>query len=279
MDQSTPRTGYAPVHGLNMYYEIHGANQTGTPVLLLHGAFQSTGTMGPILPGLAATRQVIVPDLQAHGRTADVDRPLTYEGLGDAAAALLGHLGVAKADFVGYSMGGSAALQAAIRHPEVVRKLVSISCSHTLHGAQPVLLDMAPNMSPEMFAGTPMLSEYEAIAPNPADFPRLVEQIKGLDSNPFDWSADVQGITAPTMIIIGDADAIQAESAVELFRLLGGGGMGDLSGLSKARLAILPGTTHFIPPGFGMLDRTDWLLAMIPAFLDEAEAEAATPTP
>lgn len=277
---AAPRTGYAPVNGLNMYYEIHGENQTGTPVLLLHGAYQSTGTMGDLLPGLAATRQVIIPDHQAHGRTADVDRPITYEGLADDSAALLGHLGVAQADVVGYSMGGGAAIQFAIRHPQVVRKLVSISASYTDDGMQPELIALVPSMSPEMFAGSPFETVYKEIAPNPEDFPKLVEKLKTLDLTPFAWpAADIQGIAASTMIVIGDADVVRAEHAVELFHLLGGGAMGDLSGLSKARLAILPGTTHFFPPGIGIPDRADWLLAMIPGFLDEAVSETATPTP
>ncbi len=272
---SASQHGYAPVNGLQMYYEIHGQQTGGTPILLLHGAYMSTGAFGPLLPGLAATRQLIVPDPQAHGRTADADRPITYEGLADDSAALLGHLGVAQADVVGYSMGGATALQMAVRHPQVVRKLVSISASHTSDGAQPDLLAMVPSISPEMFAGSPLETGYKEIAPRPEDFPTLVHKLKTLDMTPFSWPAtDLQRVTAPTMIIIGDADAIQAEHAVELFRLLGGGGMGDLAGLSSARLAILPGTTHFVPPGSGILDRPDLLLAMTPAFLDEPLPEA-----
>ena len=273
------QTGYAPVNGLQMYYEIHGQETGATPILLLHGAYIAymwTGAFGPLLPGLASTRQVIVPDLQAHGRTADVDRAITYEGLADDCAALLGHLGVAQADVVGYSMGGAAALQMAIRHPQVVRKLVSISASYTSDGAQPELLAMIPSITPEMFAGSPLETGYRAIAPNPEGFPTLVQKLKTLDMTPFAWpAADIQEIVAPTMIVIGDADAIQAEHAVELFRLLGGGAMGDLAGLSSARLAILPGTTHFVPPGSGILDRSDWLLSMIPAFLDEPMPNAS----
>jgi pimeloyl-ACP methyl ester carboxylesterase len=254
-----------------MYYEVHGENRTGTPVLLIHGAFQSTGTLGPILPGLAATRQVIVADLQGHSRTADVDRPLTYEGMADDCAALLRHLGGTQADVVGFSMGGPTAIQIAIRHPELVRTLVPISAAFRLDGWQPELLAMAPTMSPEMFAGSPFEAAYKEIAPNPEDFPVLVEKIKGIDTTPFDWRADFLGIAAPALIVVGDADVTRPEHAVEMLRLLGGGAMGDMTGIPKARLAVLPGTTHFIPPGYGVLDRHEWFLPMITAFLDAPE--------
>lgn len=259
--------GHAPVNGLDMYYEIHGAEHDGVPVLLLHGAYMTTGTFGALLPGLAATRRVVVCDLQGHGRTIDADRPLTYEGMADDAAALLGHLGVAQADVVGYSMGGGVALQVAIRHPGVVRKLVPISAGSSSDGMQPELHEMVPTITPEMFAGSPMELEYKKVAPDPDHFPVLVEKLKQLDLSTFTW--DASGITAPTLIVIGDADAVTAEHAVALFRRLGGGGMGDMTGVGPNRLAILPGTTHFMPEGSGMLDRSEVLLAMIPAFLDE----------
>jgi pimeloyl-ACP methyl ester carboxylesterase len=219
-----PTTGYAPVNGLRMYFEVHGpeGEPAGGPVLLLHGAYMTAGDLAPLVSALAATRQVVVPDLQAHGRTADVDRPITYEGLADDAAGLLAHLGIESADVLGYSMGGAAALQVAVRHPEVVRTLVVVSATHSSDGMQPELQAMISGITPEVFAGSPM----------------------------------------------EDADAVLAEHAVELFRLLGGGAMGDLSGLPRARLAILPGTTHFMPVGSGVLDRLDWLLPMVLALLD-----------
>jgi pimeloyl-ACP methyl ester carboxylesterase len=262
-----PKAGYAPVNGLRMYFEIHGPDEGGAPVLLLHGAYMSTGMFGPLLPGLAATRRVIVPDLQAHGRTDDANRPITYEGLADDAAALLAHLDVAEADVVGFSMGGAAALQVAVRHPQVVRRLVPISASHTYDGMQPELVEMIPQITPEMFAGSPMESTYRELAPDPDHFPVLVEKLKALDLTPFAWP-EVQGITAPTLIVIGDADCVRLEHTVELFRLLGGGAMGDMAGFSKAQLAVLPGTSHFMPPGSAVLDRHEWLLPMIAAFLD-----------
>jgi pimeloyl-ACP methyl ester carboxylesterase len=267
-----PKGSYAEVNGLEMYYEIHG---TGQPLVMLHGAYMTIDAMGEVVPEFARTRQVIAVELQGHGRTADVDRPLSYEQMADDTAALLRHLGIEQADVFGFSMGGGAALQVAIRHPEVVRKLVVASASYRSDGMHPELLEMIPTITPEAFAGSPIEEEYLRTAPNPDDFPTLVAKLKRLDLEPFAWSPeDIRGIAAPTLLIIGDSDAIRLEHAVELFRLLGGGVMGDLAGLPKSQLAVLPGTTHFIPPGSGVLDRADWLLSMIGGFLDAPMPEA-----
>jgi pimeloyl-ACP methyl ester carboxylesterase len=261
-----PKGDYAEVNGLNMYYEIHG---TGEPLVLLHGAYMTIDTMGEVVPALAETRQVIAVELQGHGRTADIDRPLTYELMADDVAALLRHLVTEKADVFGYSMGGGVAFQVAIRHSEVVRKLVVASASYTSDGMHPELLEMIPTITPEAFAGSPIEEAYLQTAPNPDDFPTLVAKLKRLDMEPFAWPPeDIRGIAAPTLLIVGDSDAIRLEHAVELFQLLGGGVMGDLAGLPKSQLAVLPGTTHFVPPGSAVLDRADWLLSMIPTFLD-----------
>ncbi|CAA9455702.1 MAG: Hydrolase, alpha/beta fold family [uncultured Rubrobacteraceae bacterium] len=270
MANAEAQTGYAPVNGLEMYYEVHGA---GDPLVLLHGAYMTIGDTGPILTGLAEGRRVIAAEMQGHGRTADVDRPITYGQMADDVAALLGHLRVDKADVFGYSMGAGVGLQLAIRHPGLVRRLVAVSVSYTSDGMQPELHEMALSITPEMFAGSPFETIYKEIAPNPEDFPTLVEKLKRLDTTPYDWGAEnVRGIETPTMVVVGDADAVRIEHAVEMFRLLGGGAMGDLAGLSKHRLAVLPGTTHFVPPGSGVFDRADWLLAMVLPFLDGPEA-------
>ncbi len=266
MADTSAQTGYAPVNGLQMYYEIHGAGQ---PLVLLHGAYMTTEGFGPLLPTLAATRRVIAVEMQGHGRTADVDRPLTYEQMADDTAAALRHLEIDEADVFGYSMGGGVALQLAIRHPDLLRKLVVASASYTSDGAHPELLAMIPSITPELFAGSPMEEDYRRLAPNPDAFPTLVAKLKQLDMEPFAWPPeDIRGIAAPTLLIVGDSDVVRLEHAVELFRLLGGGVFGDLAGLPKSQLAVLPGTTHFIPPGSGLLDRTEWLLPMLAAFLD-----------
>jgi len=266
MPSSDVQTGYAPVGELRMYYEIHGS---GPPLILLPGAYMTIDMMGPLLAGLAQTRQVIAVEQQGHGRTADIDRPLTYEQMADDTAGLMRHLEIDEADVVGYSMGGGIGLQLAIRHPALVRKLVLGSTSFTSEGMPAVALEMFPSITPEMFAGTPIEEAYLRTAPNPGDFAKLVDKLKQLDTTAFAWpEQDIRGIRAPTLIVLGDSDGIRLEHAVELFRLRGGGVMGDLEGLPASQLAVLPGTTHFVPPGSGLLDRADWLLAVIGPFLD-----------
>jgi pimeloyl-ACP methyl ester carboxylesterase len=258
-------TGYAPIGDLNLYYEIHG---TGPPLLLLHGAYMTVDAMGPLLAGLAETHQVIAAEMQGHGRTADADRPITYEGMADDSAALLEHLEVESADVVGYSMGAGIALQLALRHPASVRRLVVASASYTYDGMHAEAIEMFPSISPEMFAGSPMEAEYRRLAPNADDFPTLVMKLKALDTTPFAWpEEDIRAIPAPTLIVVGDSDVVRVDHAFELFKLRGGGVMGDLSGLPASQLAVLPGTSHFMPPGSGVMDRADWMLAMMRPFL------------
>jgi pimeloyl-ACP methyl ester carboxylesterase len=257
---------YAQVGDLNMYYDVHG---DGRPLVLLHGAYQSADTLGPFLPGLAERYRVIVPEMQGHGRTADIDRPITYEQMADDTAGLIRGLELEAPLVVGYSMGGGIALQVAIRHPDLVSKLVMISSGYASDSAHPEAIEMFPSITPEMFAGTPMEAEYKRIAPNPDDFENLVWKLKELDTVEWSWpEEDIRAIAAPTMIVVGDSDVVTLEHSVKLFRLRGGGVMGDLAGLPPAQLAVLPATCHFIPPGSGILDRPEWLLSMIPPFLD-----------
>jgi pimeloyl-ACP methyl ester carboxylesterase len=269
MAAPAPRTGYASVNGLRLYYEVHGE---GPPLVLLHGAYMTIeSTFGKLIPAFAETRQVIAVELQGHGRTAGADRPITCEGMADDTAALMEALGVAQADVFGYSMGGGAALQLAIRHPERVRKLVVASASYRSDGAYPQLYAMIETITPEAFAGSPREAEYRRLAPDPGGFPTLVAKLKALHLQPFAWPAEaIRAIEAPTLLVIGDADIVRPEHAVELFRLLGGGVMGGLDGLPRARLAVLPGTTHL-----GVMEQTDLLLAIIPPFLDVPMPEAA----
>ena len=139
-----------------------------------------------------------------------------------------------------------------------------------------VALDMFPSITPELFAGSPIEEAYRRTAPNPADFPVLVDKLKRLDTTPFAWSTDdIRGIDAPTLVVLGDSDGIRLEHAVELFRLLGGGVMGDLEGMPVSQLAVLPGTSHFVPPGCGVLDRAEWLLMMVRPFLDASSPATA----
>jgi len=245
-----------------MYYEIHGA---GRPLVLLHGAMGTIGMFVELLPSLAKTHQVIAIEQQAHGRTADIDRPLRYEQMADDTAAALRHLNIDNADVFGYSLGGGVAWQLAIRHPELVRKLVVASATYNNDGIYPeVLAGIETMFTPEAFAGSPIEAAYARVAPNPDDFPTLVAKVQQLTREFAGWSAEaVRAIAAPTLLIIGDSDIVRPEGAVELFRLLGGGVPGDLAGLPPSQLAVLPGTTHI-----AVVQRTDLLLAIIPAFLD-----------
>ena len=271
MTNTPAQSGYATANGLKMYYEIRGDG--GQPLLLLHGAYMSIDALGNLLAPLAATRQVIAVEMQGHGRTADIDRPIRYEGMADDVAALLAEVGIASVDIFGYSMGGGVALQVAIRHPQLVRKLIVASAAYKSSALYPELQAMFDTMTLAMFAGTPMEAEYQRLAPNPEYFPTFVDKMIDLDRQILDWPGeDIQAIKAPTMIIVGDADIVQPDHALEMFRLLGGGVCGDLHGLPRARLAVLPGSTHVM-----VIDQTELLLAMIPPFLDAPppEAEAA----
>ncbi len=262
-------TGHAPTNRLAMYYESHGEGE-GVPLVVLHGAYMTgTGTglagMGDFIAPLRAGRRIIAPDLQGHGRTADIERPIRYETLADDVAALLRHLGVVRADLFGFSLGGGGALQLAIRHPHLVGKLVVASASSGT-GADaiyPEVLAGIDHITPEVFAGTAFLAEYERVAPAPEAFPALVAKLKDLDAQVFTWPDEqIRAIVAPTLVVVGDADIVRPAHAVALFQLRGGGVPGDLAGLPNARLAILPGTTHI-----GVMQRVAWLVPMIEEFL------------
>ena len=260
------RSGYAQVGDLSMYYEVHGS---GEPLVLLHGAYMTIEGMGPLLAPLAETRSVYAVEQQGHGHTADIDRAITYELMADDTAGFMREVGLESADVVGFSMGAGIALQLALRHGELLRRLVLASVAYTYDGMYSEATDMFPTITPELFAGSPIEQEYQRVAPNPQDFPKLVEKLVKLDSTPYAWPEDaIRAIEAPTLIVVGDSDVVRLEQVVDMFKLRGGGVMGDLSGLPKSQLAVLPGTSHFVPPGSGVLDRADWLRAMIPPFLD-----------
>ena len=255
--------GYVPVNGLQMYYEIHGEGQL---LVLLHGAFSGIGTsFGKVIPGLSRHRQVVAFELQAHGRTADIDRPLTLEGMADDVATAIRQLGLGQVDVLGYSMGAAVALHLVVRHPEVVRKLIFVSGTYKLSGIHPGLMEGLGQMTPEMMYGSPFHQEYIRIAPRPEDFNKLFAKKTEMDRQTKDFSEeDIRHIKAPTLIIIGDSDLTRPEHAVEMFRLLGGGVFGDTpAGLPNSQLAILPATSHV-----GVAGRADWLVSMVNEFLD-----------
>jgi pimeloyl-ACP methyl ester carboxylesterase len=248
-DAQAPKVGsHASVNGLQMYYEVHG---TGKPLVLLHGGVGAIEMFGEVLGMLAEGRQVVAADLQAHGRTADVERPLSLESMADDVAALIEHLGFERADVMGYSLGGGVALQSAIRHPEVVRKLVLVSTPFRREGWYPEVLEGMAQMGPEAaepMKATPMYQLYAGVAPRPEEWPVMLTKLGRLLAQDYDYSEEVAAIEAPTMIVVGDADSVRTAHAVEFFELLGGGKADagwDGLGRPNARLAVLPATTHY----------------------------------
>jgi pimeloyl-ACP methyl ester carboxylesterase len=263
--QPDARSGYVPVNGLGMYYEIHG---DGSPLALFHGAMGTIDScFADLLPALAATRQVVAVELQGHGHTADVDRPLSYQQMAADAAVLLDALGVGIADLVGYSMGGAVALELAMQHPGMVRRLVFAGgTSYGPDGLYPEML-AEPEPAADGLTGSVWHQAYLRVAPDPSRWPVLVAKNRELDRTFAGWAdEDIRAVTAPTLLIIGDSDIVRPEHTVQMFRLLGGGVVGDLAGLPASQLAILPGTTHV-----GLLDRVDWLQSMILEFLGSPE--------
>jgi len=268
---------YADVNGIKLYYEIHGS---GRPLVLLHGGLGAIEMFGPNLPALAKGRRVIAVDLQGHGRTADVDRPLSVALMADDIAALIKHLGLERSDLMGYSLGGGVALHTAVRHPEVVGKLVVVSTPFRRNGFYPDILAQQGQVSAAAAEGmkqTPMYQLYSSIAPRPEDWPRLLGKIGEAMKEDFDFSREITGIEATTLIVAADADIFPPAHAVEMFGLLGGGqrdGGWDGSGRPKSSLAILPGLTHYT-----IFSDPALAAAAIP-FLDEpATHEPATHEP
>lgn len=263
--------GYAAVNGLKLYYEVYGQ---GKPIVLLHGSFLTIPlNWSHIIPLLAKDRKVIVTEMQGHGRTRDIAREISYEGMADDVSGLLKHLKTDSADILGYSMGGGIAFQLAVRHPQQVRRLVVLSGAYKHDGWWPDAEASFATFTPDMFKGTPIQKQYDSLGNDPAHFPEFTKKVIGIDLKPFDWSKDVKNIQAPIFMAIGDADGVRYEHALELFRAKGGGKMGDLHGLPPSRLAIIPGTTHI-----GMImQRMNWLIPMITDFLD-ADLNATPPT-
>lgn len=238
---------YANINGLNLYYEIHGNGQS---LILLHGGFGSTGMFDEIMSLLSKNRQVIAVDLQGHGRTSDIERPLRCESLADDIAALIQRLELKNSDVMGYSFGGTVALRTAIQYPDVVRKLVVVSAPFKRTGMySEILADMDKHgLDAEVMKNTPMYQSYAKIAPRPQDWSVLVAKMVEWQRRDYDWSREVTKMKMPVMIVVGDADIIKTAHAVEFFELLGGGQRDagwDKSGMPNSRLAILPATTHY----------------------------------
>lgn len=256
-----PKTGYAPVNGLKMYYETHGS---GKPIVLLHGAFMTAGmTWTGLTPALSKDHQVIAFEFQGHGHTADINRPFSLEAFADDIAAAIKYLKLDSVDLVGYSLGGEVAMAVAIRHPEVVKRLISISAVSRHDGWAESTRKVFPMITPEVFAPTPIKSEYDKVAPDPKHFNDFIRKMVVFASTPFDLGNDnIKNIKAPTLLIFGDSDGAEPSHIVELFRLRGGWANADLGEKSNSQLAIFPNSSHT-----GLMMQTDQLLKTIQPFL------------
>jgi pimeloyl-ACP methyl ester carboxylesterase len=259
---------YAEVNGINLYYETHGS---GRPLILLHGGLGSGEMFGPVLPLLAEHHHVIAPDLQGHGRTADIDRPLDVRLMADDVVALIDHLGLGTPDVVGYSLGGGVAFQTAVRHPDKVRRLVMVSANirpDAIYKEMRAQQGQVSAAAMEFMKDTPMYQLYQRVAPRPEDFPRLLDKIGEAMSKDFDFTEEVRGLQMPTLVVAADADMAPPSHYVEVFKLLDGGvrdggWMGEGRPKGGHALAILPGVTHY------SIGSSPLLAAATLAFLDE----------
>jgi pimeloyl-ACP methyl ester carboxylesterase len=253
MTTTDPRVdeGYAPVTGgVRMYWRSTG--EGGTPLVVVHGGFGDAGMFGAVVDRLATGRRVVAVELQGHGHTADVDRPFSWDAFADDVAALVRHLDLGPADLMGYSLGGGVVLRTAIRHPEVVRRLVVVAAPCGRDGWLPdVLAGMAGVTSAgfEWMRQSPPYAAYTAVAPDVTAFPALMDKTGDLIRAPYDWSGEVPSVTAPVLLVYADCDGVPPAHAAEFFALLGGGlrdpGWDGSGGRPASRLAILPGRTHY----------------------------------
>jgi pimeloyl-ACP methyl ester carboxylesterase len=257
---SEPIGDRVEVNGMTMYYEVSGE---GDPLIVLHGSYMNIPAMGAIIPKLAETHRVYALELQGHGRTTDIDRPITYPNLADDVAAFMDAVGLKQADIFGYSMGAVTGLQLTIRHPEKVDRLIFVSGAYDFEGWQPAFREFIPQMTVEMFLEMPFIQEARTLSPDPENFPEVIAKLIQLEKEPMAWEEDVKAIKAPVLIIAGDADAATLEHTVSMFKLLGGGVMGDMGKpLPASRLAMMPATAHT-----AVITQVDLLVAFIEPFL------------
>lgn len=261
MGQSRPAgSGYAPVNGLQMYYEVYGE---GKPLVLLHGAFMTINlNWSSLIPEFSKNHKVIAVEFQGHGHSGDISREFSFENLSEDVAGLLQYLKIDKADIVGYSLGGGVATQLAIRHPQVVNKLVILSCPFKFEGWSAETRKIFTMMKPEFLAATPLKKYYDSVAPDKSQWTGMVTKLIRMVQTPYDFTDQVRSISSPVLLVLGDADGINPDHVAEMIRLLGGGRNGDMMGLPRNRFAMLPGTSHT-----AVVMKQDWLVSMVLPFL------------
>ena len=262
----TPQKGYAPVNGLNMYYEIYGE---GEPIVLLHGSFMTIElNWGQLIPELARTRKVIAVEMQGHGRTADIDRAFSYPSFASDVAELIRYLKIDSADILGYSLGGTVAFQLAIQNPDLVNKLILVSTVYKFDGWLPEVTEQIKSFTPTLFDNTPLITAYQEVAPDPSYWHRFIEKMIRFETQYFDLGIEnIQSIPSPALLIMGDNDGVQLSHITDMYHSLGGGVFGDMAGLPASQLAILPGKAHV-----SLMMDTDKIVSTILPFLDESTA-------
>jgi pimeloyl-ACP methyl ester carboxylesterase len=278
--EATPATsgafesGYAPVNGLELYYEIHGSG--GTPLVLLHGGlFNIDLQFGALLPALSANRQVIALDFQGHGRTGDIDRPFSYEAFATDVVGLLEHLGVSEVDVFGFSVGAGTTVELAVSHPQILRKVIVSSVSFSADGVRPENAAAVAELTPDLIKGTPMYDDFMAKSPTPDRLADVLDKLSQIGPGFAGWTEDqIQAIQAPTLITVGDCDMVRLDHAIRFLQLRGGDVNGDFVGVPASQLAVLPGTTHF----FGLAN-PGLVLEIVTPFLDAPMPEDAPATP
>lgn len=257
---SLAQADYVNVNGMKMYYEVSGS---GHPIIVLHGSYMNIPSMGKIIPALAKTHKVYALEFQGHGRTNDIDRPITYPNLADDVSAFMDATGIIKADIFGYSLGATAGLQLAIRHSEKVDHLIMASGFYDAEGLQPEFKGLIAKMTVAMFTKMPFAAEYKKLAVNPDGFPALAKKLIAIEKEPLALGAEVKALKSPVLIIAGDADAFTLEHSVAMFHLLGGGAMGDMGKpLAATRLAVMPATAHT-----AVINQVNMLMSFIEPFL------------
>lgn len=256
-------SGYAPVNGQEIYYEIHGE---GKPVILLHGAYMTIGmNWGEIIPVLSETRKVIAVEMQGHGHTADTERAFNYKSLASDVAGVLKHLNIPEADIIGYSFGGTIALKTGIDYPEMIRKMIIISSTYKMEGWIPRVREAIHTMQPDFLDQTPLKTEYEKVAPDPGHWRPFIEKFIAFDREGYDLGAENIGkLKSPVLFVMGDNDGVDLNHIAEMYRLCGGGVSGDMEGIPESQLAILPGKSHV-----GLMMDTKGILSAIIPFLED----------
>jgi pimeloyl-ACP methyl ester carboxylesterase len=254
-------SGYAPVNGIKVYYEVYGE---GRPIVLLHGAFYTIEmNWAQLIPELSKTRKVIAIELQGHGHTPFSDRKLDFATLASDVAGVMDYLKVDSADVAGYSMGGSVAYELAIQSPKRVRKLVIISSTYKSSGWLPAVTNGFKNLKPEYFMNTPMEAAYDAVAPDKTKWTAFLEQMFAFAGTPFDMGdANIAKITSPVLLISGDNDGLDKIELMKTYQLLGGGVSADLGPMPKSHLAIVPSQGHV-----SLMMQTDVIVGYLNGFL------------